>query len=193
LRLVALESRIAPAIVSRGDRNFTDGEILVKLVSDDPLFAFTGRVVADRLGGIFDLDRSEFLFRRDTEARGVIFAALQPGVSPETAINALRGRPGIEAAEPNWVSVIPAEGFPQDSPPDDPLYSKQWHLAKMQVDKAWTITTGSPNVVVAVLDDGLPTTHQHEDLQKNRWRNPFEIEGDGLDQDFNHFADDTLG
>jgi subtilisin family serine protease len=37
---------------------------------------------------------------------------------------------------------------------------------------AWAVTTGSTNVVVAVIDTGI--TYNHQDLAGNMWRNPGE-------------------
>lgn len=34
--------------------------------------------------------------------------------------------------------------------PSDPLYKQQWHLPKMMADYAWSMTTGSSHVVIAV-------------------------------------------
>ena len=43
--------------------------------------------------------------------------------------------------------------------PDDPYYPYQWHLyetyAGINIEPAWDITTGDPNVIVAVLDTGV--------------------------------------
>ena len=46
--------------------------------------------------------------------------------------------------------------------PNDSLVSSQWHLPMCNVLKAWNITTGSPNVRVAVLDE--PMKYYHQDL-----------------------------
>jgi thermitase len=46
---------------------------------------------------------------------------------------------------------------PSASAPNDPDYSKAWHLAKMQVTSAWDVTRGS-GVTVAVLDTGIDAT-----------------------------------
>ena len=36
--------------------------------------------------------------------------------------------------------------------PNDPSYISQWHLQKIASPTAWTLNTGSPSVVVAVID-----------------------------------------
>jgi len=43
--------------------------------------------------------------------------------------------------------------------PNDPYYSDQWHFndasAGINIESAWDITTGEPNVIIAVLDTGI--------------------------------------
>ncbi|AZV45297.1 hypothetical protein BAOM_4719 [Peribacillus asahii] len=43
--------------------------------------------------------------------------------------------------------------------PSDPYYSKQWHLKKINMPKAWNVTFGSPDIKVAVIDAGVQTSH----------------------------------
>ncbi len=46
--------------------------------------------------------------------------------------------------------------------PNDPSYLSQWYLQKISGPAAWTLGTGSPSVVVAVIDSGVDA--QHPDL-----------------------------
>lgn len=62
---------------------------------------------------------------------------------------------------------------------NDPLFNRQWSVknegssiqgngivgADMNVDSAWSVTTGSSNIKIAILDSGVDTLH--EDLQAN--------------------------
>jgi len=66
--------------------------------------------------------------------------------------------------------------------------------------RAWTISTGSKRVIVAVLDDGF--YYGHEDLAGNIWANPGESgpdasghakETNGVDDDGNGYVDDAMG
>jgi subtilisin family serine protease len=68
------------------------------------------------------------------------------------------------------------------------------------ITRAWTISTGSRKVVVAVLDDGF--FYNHEDLAGNIWTNPGESgpdaaghpkETNGIDDDGNGYVDDVRG
>jgi hypothetical protein len=59
-------------------------------------------------------------------------------------------------------------------------------------EAAWkTGHTGSRDVYIGIIDTGID--HTHPDLAANIWRNPFEIEGDGIDNDGNGYIDDIRG
>jgi len=76
--------------------------------------------------------------------------------------------------------------------PNDPLFGNQWHLhntgqgggavdADADLPLAWDITTGNPNVIIAVFDTGFDL--EHEDLAPNLFINPGETAGDNTDDD----------
>jgi|GEM_PF-359311 len=75
--------------------------------------------------------------------------------------------------------------------PNDPKYSKQYALEKVQAEAAWEYTKGSKEVVVAVIDTGVDYTH--EDLEGQIWENKAEIAGNDKDDDGNGFVDDVRG
>jgi subtilisin family serine protease len=75
--------------------------------------------------------------------------------------------------------------------PNDYNASLQWGLAKIQAPGAWSVTTGSATIIVAIVDNG--TNYAHQDLAANAWVNSGEIEGNGLDDDLNGFVDDVHG
>ena len=68
------------------------------------------------------------------------------------ALKALRKQPGVVCAEPNYVRKV-------HRVPNDSFYGVQWHYPAVNLPAAWDITTGSPNVIVAVIDTGILTNH----------------------------------
>lgn len=81
---------------------------------------------------------------------------------------------------------------------NDPYLSQQWHYYKegsnigINLKKAWEITTGSENVIVAVLDGGVD--YRHDDLKDAMWKNEAEAKGrTGYDDDGNGYTDDIYG
>ena len=82
--------------------------------------------------------------------------------------------------------------------PNDPSFASQWALGGtgtsgpgLHAADAWGVTTGSRQVVVAVIDSGIDFTHP--DLAANIWTNPLEIAGNGKDDDGNGYVDDVHG
>ncbi len=82
----------------------------------------------------------------------------------------------------------------------DPKFSQQWGMQDGNVEAAWRVHRGSPEMIVAVIDTGVDYTH--EDLLPNLWRNPGEVGQDaqgrdkssnGVDDDGNGFIDDVVG
>lgn len=129
---------------------------------------------------------------------GLVVIADEDGLDAEQVAEQYRSLNGVEYAEPNY--VIDLEPDPQRAPalvfdyplqradnpdePDDPMFGEQWSLnnngqrggktgADISALKAWSKTTGSQEVVVAVLDSGVD--YLHPDLIKNIWTRPQEV------------------
>jgi subtilisin family serine protease len=43
---------------------------------------------------------------------------------------------------------------------NDPLFAEQWWLRQINIEEAWDITRGSPEVVIAIFDSGVDPTHE---------------------------------
>ena len=132
-------------------------------------------------------------------AKGLVFAAaaddevdlsriyrlrLPSNADIRRIVQELSANPAVAYAEPDYLAHTLAT-------PNDPLYPQQWGLAKINAPAAWDVTTGSPDVTIAVVDAGLDTTHP--DLAGQLWTNPGEIAGNGLDDDNNGYVDDIHG
>ena len=125
---------------------------------------------------------------------------LPPGSSVETALRALRDRGDVEFAQPDITYSLEAI-------PDDSLFGNQWGLhnlgqtiggapgtvdADIDADFAWDVTTGSDDLIVAVIDSGVDVGHV--DLQANIFVNADEAGGTtGVDDDGNGHIDDVRG
>ena len=113
---------------------------------------------------------------------------------PEAVIDQLKGHPMIEFAEPNYI-------YRASKLPDDSRLSDLWGLVNkskasggvdINAQEAWDITTGSKNIVVAVIDTGV--NYNDADLKNNMWVNQAEASGQpGVDDDGNGFIDDIYG
>ena len=75
--------------------------------------------------------------------------------------------------------------------PNDPYWDRQWYLRQMGLPEAWTVTTGTSAVTVAVIDTRIDI--EHPDLKENIWRNLKEVPGDGLDNDRDGYIDNVNG
>jgi thermitase len=75
-----------------------------------------------------------------------------PSDSAGNALGRLKHSAGVEFAEPDATAEV-------TDVPNDPSYSLQWGLSKIDAPDAWTADHGSSNVVVAVLDTGISLSH----------------------------------
>lgn len=125
------------------------------------------------------------------------------GLSKHTTLDAIRASqiiarmPDVLYAVPNFYHVLHL----MSEPTEEPEFLRQWHLrnlgladgvedADIDADKAWTISKGSSDVVVAVMDGGFDIGH--EDLEPNLWTNEHDA-CNGKDEDRNKYVDDVHG
>lgn len=128
-------------------------------------------------------------------------AALQVDITPDL-IQLLKSDPRVRYVEPNYLLHIART-------PDDPDFDKLWGLrnvgqtggltgADVSAADAWDISTGSKEVIVAIIDTGID--FNHPDLAANMWVNAKECpegygkcKANGQDEDANGYVDDFYG
>jgi len=179
---------------ARGQRlpAYAEGEVLVKLKAG----------VAD----VDDQNIPELIFRApgaeverlSRREHGVNLVRLNGRVSVEQAVAEAQADPRVEYAEPNYLYES------HDTRPNDPRFGDEWGLmntlstlstsptpADIGASRAWDITTGNSDLVVALIDTGVDLSH--EDLAANAWTNPLEVAGNGVDDDGDGYIDDLHG
>ena len=140
-----------------------------------PIDFVTGWTADDLGGGFYEVDA--------------------PGASVSDVVAWATENSTVAYAEPNFL-------LQNQRVASDPRFNELWGLnntgqngglddADIDAPEAWDITTGSDEVVIAVIDTGVD--YNHEDLAANIWTNPGEIAGDGIDNDGNGFVDDVRG
>ena len=77
---------------------------------------------------------------------------LPAGASMGESLAAWAERPEVAFAEPDVLHSTTAV-------PNDPKWSQQWGTSKVGASAAWDMATGNPNVVVAIIDTGVMTSH----------------------------------
>jgi len=106
---------------------------------------------------------------------GLVRAACTAGNATEMAF-ALMQHAAVVFAEPDFL-----EHIGQRHVPGDPDYLQQWHHPRMDLDRAWDISTGA-GVRVAVIDNGFDATHP--DLAFGPQSGWFRATPDLIDADF---------
>ncbi|HEX9062592.1 MAG TPA: S8 family serine peptidase [Clostridia bacterium] len=101
------------------------------------------------------------------------------------AVEKLKSKPGVLIAEPNYVMSKCT------TTPNDELYYAQSNMKLISADKAWDLTTGSPNITVGIVDTGVYI--DNKDLLPNMWTNSKEIPNNRIDDDGNGYVDDYFG
>lgn len=190
MKKLALGAMLLSFAVAHAEPAAIPGEYVVKLSEQ----AFQAEQVL--MGG--DL-KIEFVRKLSPQSRAVLVRDTEIR-KREAAIANLQQLPGVELVEPNYIYSI-------NRIPNDPDFSKLWGLvnegqldpkgragvadADIDAEKAWQITTGSRDVIVAVIDTGVDPNIP--DLKNNMWVNEGEIPGNGIDDDNNGYVDDVYG
>ncbi|MBU0992335.1 MAG: S8 family serine peptidase [Proteobacteria bacterium] len=108
------------------------------------------------------------------------------------AVKALRKRADVITADPNYIRK------PFSTKPNDSSYNYQWHYPLLHLPQAWDVTTGSADVIVAVIDTGVLINHPDisgKTVQGYDFiRDPSNsLDGDGIDSNPDDPGDKAYG
>jgi len=175
---------------------FVEGEVIVTWRSTTTLEGAktsAGRHAAE-LGRHF-----AWLSNHHHQVMGVVRSGKR---STAAMIKEMRDDPEVLVAEPNYIRHV------STLQPNDPYFGNLWGLNNtgqsvnstagtsgddIRFTAAWDLArpTSTAEVVVAVIDTGLDTSHP--DIAANLWTNSGETVGNGLDDDGNGYVDDVHG
>ena len=100
-------------------------------------------------------------------------------------LNELKKDTSLENVEPNFqVSLL-------DVIPNDSDYGQQYYLTNIRASQAWDHTTGTPSVIIAVLDSGIDLAHP--DLAGRIGQGYDFVENDSIPQDQNGHGTHVAG
>lgn len=124
----------------------------------------------------------------DADLSGLCAFSIAADANVLQVVDELKALPEVEYAEPNY--IVYSLAF---EAPDDPMYSQQWGIEAIGLDKLWSQpAVSSKRPVIAILDTGVDISHP--DLEANIWTNAAEADGaEDSDDDGNGFADDIHG
>ncbi len=186
----AQNPRTVPPPVHR-KAEFVPGELLVRFRPGEAAAQTKSKMQLSVFSGGRSLRVEINWFGGSDLVEGLKLARVSPDATLD-AIKALRARPDVLYAEPNYIRHF-------DAVPNDTFYASQWPLKNpppnggggISAEAAWDTTTGSQNVVVGVIDSGIDTDHR--DLKDNIFVNTAEVPGNNVDDDGNGFIDDVNG
>jgi subtilisin family serine protease len=190
--LLYSQSSVSERVIQKSDQHYLSNTLIIKF-KEKPFSKSNDEILlADELlSGLSEVGvvSSQSLFPckagdQETELNKISIIKYSSGIDPQILASKISKLKGVEWAEPKFVYSF---GFI----PNDPLYSSQYALTKIQASDAWNISTGDTSIVIAIIDTGVDW--DHPDLAANIWRNWDEIPGNGIDDDFNGFMDDMRG
>ena len=98
------------------------------------------------------------------ENNGFYQVQIPTGADPFAIANALYTRRLVRWAQPNWLWHF----IPMATTPNDPYFSKQWHLTQINAQYAWDTETGADkDVRIAIVDTGVDLNHPDLNVLSN--------------------------
>ena len=178
ITLVLLISLLLPVSVAAyaepsPPQEFVPGEIIVKFKAGVRPQALgtdvQGRLTTDLpflnalsvRYGVTDMDLMVKTLPAEPQARAILVQKglnriyrlkLDEKADLNRVLRAFASSPYVEYAELNYIAHASIT-------PNDPYWSSQWGMAKIEAPAAWEITTGSSSVTIAIVDTGVDLFH----------------------------------
>lgn len=147
-------------------------------------------------------------YEERTRAEGLhewYIAKFNPDLETSKVVRQLRSCRSVEVIEYSLPMMASDAGRSYPFNESSDVSERQWHYnnkgavfgkpsmagADAGVWAAWEKCYGDPDVIVAVIDQGVK--YDHEDLAANMWVNDDEIPDNGIDDDSNGYVDDIHG
>lgn len=123
----------------------------VERVSNELLVRFSPQATAEQIAALNDA-LSAGIVKQIPQLK--IYRLSFPDGSDMEAVKQRYAESSLtQKVEPNYVARVPVQKV------NDPKSGEQWNLQKARVPEAWSISAGSPDVVIAVVDTGVDAEH----------------------------------
>ncbi len=188
-----------PALAARSDVEYTTPvyremtQDLELVPTDELIVRFKADVTPAQIAEFNAAHQVEVIKRSDWSEQEYKLRLIRPaGRDVIDVANAYHESGLCEWAEPNFLTEIRKSFLP-----NDPLLANQWHLENtgqgggtvgedVHAQEAWDITQGDPAVVIAIIDDGVDTSHP--DLAANIQPGGYDFFDDDNDANPRYFA-----
>lgn len=202
---------LLPFYAAAQNLNYYENQIVIGLTSKMDVSAISNTNIGianiDYLNHKYQANAIELIGNKKSPS-AILISFSQPK-NITALVKEYQNVPEIAYAEPNYIAEAGGvRGTNSFIFPNDFYFSRQWGLyntgaftvsgmpytsvndADVDMELAWNIETGDPNLIIAVSDSGLNMTH--EDIAARVWNKSSEII-DGIDNDGNGLIDDYRG
>jgi subtilisin family serine protease len=167
--------------IEKNGKKYFSGVVVIKLKSQNN--TLNKNITLQKELKKFGINKiTEFVKTNDENLRKIFLLKYTKPLDPEYISAKLARKKEIDWAEPLYVRKV-------TDTPNDTYFSKQYFLSKIEIEKAWDITKGNANIILAIVDTGVDWNH--EDLAGHIWQNDDPI--NGVDDDNNGYIDDIHG